>query len=606
METAIHRDRAWDHHLEPLRFSHFAREVALFASSTERTSRNQIVFGPPIIGFFFHNETKHGASLSQDCGKRFVVICASTIQEEKKVGMLRRRLVRMRMVGIVVMALVVSAVETHVSEQSPATRGSSHEDFSSPREPLWLDTVSDRSPADVRRAGVVIKPSELDSFIAETMETYHIPAVSACAVKSGEIVWTGAYGYANIAEDIRVADSTLFMLASVSKTITGLALMQLWDEGLFRLDDDINAYLPFDVVNPNFPDSTITFRMLFAHTSSLNDNWSVMNSTYVSGDSPIHLSEYVRDYFTPGGAYYDASANFNTWPPGTRWDYCNHGFVLIGYLVETITGTPFDQYCQDSIFVPLGMNETSWFLEGLNIDNVAMPYEYIHGRYHPYGHFGYADYPAGALRTNTLQLARFLIAFMQWGRIDDVRILDSTTVEMMTTIQYPELSSIQGLVWFRGNVGGRQVWRHGGGDRGVSTMLAFCPDEHSGAVVLTNGESPTGTNRITLKLFEFTDDDDEDGVVNGYDNCPDIHNPYQEDSDGDGVGDACEGRCGDVNEDGSIDIVDVLGVVNHILGTVPLLGEVVHLADCDGNGEINVLDVMGIVNVILGTGTCGP
>jgi CubicO group peptidase (beta-lactamase class C family) len=158
--------------------------------------------------------------------------------------------------------------------------------------------------------------AEVDSFILSTMDTYHIQGVAAAVAKDGRIVWTGSYGYAIIDQDVRVADTTLFMLASISKTFTGAALLQLWEAGLFDLDDDINDYLPFAVFNPNHPDSVITFRMLLTHTSSLRDNWNVMYAVYVYGDSPIPLGEYVEQYFTPGGEYYSASANFYTWAPG--------------------------------------------------------------------------------------------------------------------------------------------------------------------------------------------------------------------------------------------------------------------------------------------------
>lgn len=114
--------------------------------------------------------------------------------------------------------------------------------------------------------------TQLDSFIVNTMDSYHIPGVAACVVKDDRVIWTGAYGWANFEDSIQVADTTVFKLASVSKPYTGTALMQLYQEGFFDLDDDINDYLPFVVVNPNFPDSVINFRMLLTHTSSINDN----------------------------------------------------------------------------------------------------------------------------------------------------------------------------------------------------------------------------------------------------------------------------------------------------------------------------------------------
>jgi len=360
-----------------------------------------------------------------------------------------------------------------------------------------------RPEPTVSTAASVLDSAELDEYILRTMTTYNVAGVSAIVVKNGEVFWTGTYGMADFAKGLAVNDSTLFMLASVSKTVTGLALLQLWESGRFDLDDDINDYLPFAIVNPNYPDHAITFRMLLAHTSSLNDNWDVMFSTYVQGDSPIPLAQYVLDYFTPGGVYYDSAANFNSWLPGAHWKYCNHGFVVAGYLVEAITRIPFDQYCRDSIFAPLQMSNTSWFMSGTTTDNIAMPYRHNGTSYVPLGHFGYADYPAGALRSSTLELAHHLLAFAQFGRYDTARVLDSTTVNEIRTLQFTSAVCNQGLTWFNDYIGDRWVWRHGGGDKGVSTMISYCPSEQTGVIVLTNGESHYVTNSIVNQLYEY-------------------------------------------------------------------------------------------------------
>ena len=159
---------------------------------------------------------------------------------------------------------------------------------------LITETKSLSSPANE------LVDNNLDSFIVATMTQYHIAGLSACIVRDGGIAWQGAYGYANIAANIEVADTTLFMLASVSKTITGMALMKLWENGYFDLDDNINDYMPIVVVNPNFPTQPITFRMLLSHTSSLKDNRAGMYSTYVYGYTPYPLEDYVAPYFLPG------------------------------------------------------------------------------------------------------------------------------------------------------------------------------------------------------------------------------------------------------------------------------------------------------------------
>ena len=118
--------------------------------------------------------------------------------------------------------------------------------------------------------------SQIDQDIYNFMEKENIPSISASIVKNGEIVWMKSYGYADINNQIEADNNTVYMLASCSKTITATALMQLYEQDLFQLDEPINNYLPFSVFNPNY-ETEITFRMLLTHTSSIKDNWNNMN-----------------------------------------------------------------------------------------------------------------------------------------------------------------------------------------------------------------------------------------------------------------------------------------------------------------------------------------
>lgn len=353
--------------------------------------------------------------------------------------------------------------------------------------------------------------TQIDSLILSTMNTYHIPGLSACIVRDGQIIWTGAYGYADIDHNIEVTDSTLFKLASLSKPFVGTALMQLWENGLFEIDEDINNYLPFQVQNPNHPNDSISFHMLLTHTSSINDNWSILNSlTSWGSDSPIPLDSFLTNYLVPGGTWW-SNLNYNTWAPFALWEYSNVGATLAAHLVEKISNITFEQYCQDSIFRPLGMNETSWFMSNLNINNIALPYYYSGGTYHSYGHYGEPIYPAAGLRTSAVQLARFIIAFMQKGQIDGVRILDSSTVDLMTTVQFPGLHPEQGLIWriYEYSIPGFGTYTfcgHSGADYGVSTGMDYTleTDTLVGVIVLTNGESDVGRSIIWDALYAYS------------------------------------------------------------------------------------------------------
>ena len=214
---------------------------------------------------------------------------------------------------------------------------------------------------------------ELLQFIESTMETHLIPGVSISIVKDNNVVWEEQLGYANIINNILVDENTMFILSSISKTVTATALMQLFEDGLFDLDEDIDNYLSFNVNHPDYPLVPITFKMLLTHSSGIKDNWSVM--PYYDGDSELELGYYIEEYLTLGGEFYGSNSNFTNSNPGTNYTYSNIGAALIGFLVEEISSQPFNDYCNENIFEPLSMNNAFWFLSEIeNQDQVALPY----------------------------------------------------------------------------------------------------------------------------------------------------------------------------------------------------------------------------------------
>ncbi|MBN1435070.1 serine hydrolase [Candidatus Fermentibacterales bacterium] len=343
----------------------------------------------------------------------------------------------------------------------------------------------------------------IEVYIIQQMQDLHIAGLTACIVVGDEVVWTFAHGYQQLFPERLATDSTLFMMASISKTFTGTAVLQLWEDGLIDLYARVNDYLTtLQVENPVHPSPDISIWNLVTHTSSLRDNWTVMMELYTWGaDSPIPLGEYLFDYFDPSGEYYDRKQNFYDYPPGAYWNYCNEAYALMGYLVEEVTGSPFDEYCNQNLFEPMGMYETSWFLADLDTTRIAMPYQWTGSRWQPYGHYGYPDYPAGQLRTSSGQLAQLLIAFLNDGWVNGYQLLDSATVAEATTLQCPGLNSSMGLTWFKSQAGSHTVWGHGGGDLGVSTQFGFCPSEGTGVVVLTNSDA--GLWSIFVQLFDY-------------------------------------------------------------------------------------------------------
>jgi CubicO group peptidase (beta-lactamase class C family) len=331
------------------------------------------------------------------------------------------------------------------------------------------------------------------------LRALNVPGLSAAIVKGGRLVCAAVAGKANVEQDRPVTVDTLFLIASVSKTVTATALMQLYEQKRLGLDDDVNSYLPFRISVPASPSVPITFRQLLTHTASIRDNKKYINCpdscAYGSSplpivtrgaDSQIALGDFVKGYFTPGGPYYDGDENFEDEKPGTTAKYSNMSMVLIGYLVEIISGTPFDRYCQNHIFRPLGMDKTSWRLANVDQSTVAIPYNKGWFAYTPYGHYGEPDYPDGMLRTSVTDLAQFLISFMEEGRYDKKQILNPMTVREMLKPQ-TDLDPSIGLGWFNQLIGKRMIWGHDGSDHGAGAKMWFDPTSREGVIILTNG-----------------------------------------------------------------------------------------------------------------------
>lgn len=346
----------------------------------------------------------------------------------------------------------------------------------------------------------------VDANIENVMSQEKLPGSATLIVKGGEIVWIQSYGYANLNTNAPVYDTISFMIASISKIFTGMALMQLYDNGVINLDEDINDYMPFDVLIPGYESTPVTFRMLLTHTSSIEDNWNAMDNYYSDGDPDITLAECIERYFSTTGADYNATQNFLNTAPGTQFEYANMGAALEGYLVEVISGMPFNEYCNQNIFDKLCMYNTRWFISEYPDPNmIANPHDYWGGDYDVLDHYGYADYPDGMLHTNTKDLANFMIAILQGGLLNDISLISSSAIDEMLTPQIPSLDPTQGLQFYQStfspSAGNVTLWGHSGGEAGVSTDMYFDLDEDMGIAVLANGNGYA--TDIVEELYDY-------------------------------------------------------------------------------------------------------
>lgn len=335
-----------------------------------------------------------------------------------------------------------------------------------------------------------------DSIIIEAMKTFNVPGAALLIICNKQIKYTKGYGFADPQTGRVVTPDTLFTIASISKTVTAVALMTLYEQKKFALDDDINLYLPFKVHNPYFNDTPITFRMLLSHTASLQDSdifykYYTLEKTPVLPDSPISLGDFLKDYLSVDGNLYNTKDNFLKAKPGTKYNYSNTGFGLLGYLTESISGIQFNEYCKQVIFEPLGMRNTAWLFKDIDLNLQAIPYGYDNSLQQPirYGFYSYPTYPDGALKTSVNEFARFLFLFINEGKtIDGKLFLRTETIkEMLQLRKFPGIDQGQevGLAWhFDGNF----YW-HDGGDPGISTTVYFNQATGQGTIFFSSGNN---------------------------------------------------------------------------------------------------------------------
>jgi CubicO group peptidase (beta-lactamase class C family) len=243
----------------------------------------------------------------------------------------------------------------------------------------------------------------------------------------------------------------------------------------------------------------------------------------------VALGEWLKAYFTPGGAYWD-KANWHQWPPGAVNPpaeprcYSNVGFGVLGYLVELLSQKPFSAFCQERIFRPLGMHHTGWFLREIDVARHATPYvraseqmpareaqlfrtasasdvkSLPHGTLVPLCLYSVANYPDGSLRTSANELAQFLAAYLAQGRADGSRLLKPKTLDVMFSGKHFG----RHLCWdTRELPDGRSIILHGGRDPGVTAFVAFEPASRYGVVCVRNFEVSQEDNyRLIARLLD--------------------------------------------------------------------------------------------------------
>ncbi len=336
---------------------------------------------------------------------------------------------------------------------------------------------------------------ELDAI----MKRYSAVGLAVAVVENGSIVYENTLGYKSLESKAPWEKGDVLRIASISKSFVATSILQLVEQGKLSLDADVSDIVGFVVSNPKFPQKPVTVRMLLSHTSSMSD---------------------ANGYFTLDNLNRETSRSWekawNSYEPGSRYQYCNLGYNTLGAIVEKVSGERFDKYVQRHILEPLGVYaghnvhelDSAKFVNIYTFNNTTS--SYTRSDAYPSIEEGLAAYrmgystplfsPTGGLKISVGGLANVMQMHMNMGTLNGVRILSPESCELMQS----EITSTNyegeryGMALLRTNdlLAGHRLIGHDGLALGAHTAMFWDKEQKWGFVVMTNG-----CNAKTDKVF---------------------------------------------------------------------------------------------------------
>ena len=312
-----------------------------------------------------------------------------------------------------------------------------------------------------------------EGFFPVEMTRRHIPGLVFVFVSGGEIAIARGFGAAGL-EPRRAVDPewTTFGLASVSKTITATAALQLVERKKLDLHTDVNTYLKSFKLPARH--GRITLHHLLTHTAGLDERL-----TGVAARSPREL--------LPSSLYLARAMPPTFVEPGRVVSYSNHGYALIGHLVEEVSGRSFADYVRAEIFEPLGMSRSGSLNESIP-EAHAVAYEHDNGQHRPLPPDYLQISSAGSFYTTGTDMGRFLIAHLRGGAYRDRRVLQPETAALMHAQQFAQIPGTTGWaygLWEDARQGQRALLHNGGG-KGYRALIYLLPQYEAGFFVAYN------------------------------------------------------------------------------------------------------------------------
>jgi D-alanyl-D-alanine carboxypeptidase len=341
---------------------------------------------------------------------------------------------------------------------------------------------------------------KLERRIAQIVAQELPPGLAVGLVRDQELIWQQGFGAADIASGRAVNEHTLFLVASISKTFTATAIMQLRDERKLRLDDPVVRYIPeFSAVrNPFGPIEEVTLLRLLTHRSGLpgespTGHWST--TRFPSREEILSAIPKLQIAIEPDSAF----------------KYSNLGFALLGEVIARISGRSFSDYVRTELLEPLGMESSTFELTAAARERMATgylphPYEDVAEPAEVPASFGGYEAAAG-LRSSVADLAKWISLQFRTkvSQREAAQVLRGESLSTMHHVRWVESDWKVGyaLTWWATRVGENIYHHHSGGDHGFLTFAAFNKLHRFGVIALSNATGHAATGMLTFEALEM-------------------------------------------------------------------------------------------------------
>lgn len=330
--------------------------------------------------------------------------------------------------------------------------------------------------------------AQLEKFIFEKISQTKLPGLSMALAKGGEVVWSRGFGYRDAERGLPATERTDYCIGSATKSFTCLAIMQLAEQGKLSIDDPVEKFMPFNIKPFG---ETVRLKHLMSHTSgipALAYAEQIISGAIGANDDWLPIAT-AADMLT----FMQGAEDWTWTKPGERWFYFNEGYVLLGAIIEQLSGLSFNEYIKQHIFAPLGMTRSYLAQSDVEADgDVAVPYvNWAEEGRIPSAYIYSGIDAAGGIISNVGDLLKYANTYLKHGQA--VAKESSLSELVQPRVKTPVVDSPFGVESYGYGWGiksdflGHTLINHGGSVGIATAYLAFIPEEDVSVAVLTNG-----------------------------------------------------------------------------------------------------------------------